>query len=64
MNWIIENKTWLFSGIAIAVPLAIIGWLLMRPTKNIKQKQKSGSGSINVQAGGDINISHKESDNE
>jgi len=24
---IIQNKEWLFSGIAVAVPLAVIGWL-------------------------------------
>jgi hypothetical protein len=28
MEWIIENKDWLFSGIAISVPLAIVGWII------------------------------------
>jgi hypothetical protein len=28
MDWIHTNKEWLFSGIAIAVPLALIGWFL------------------------------------
>ncbi len=28
MDWILENKAWLFSGIAIAVPLALISWFL------------------------------------
>jgi hypothetical protein len=27
VQWIIDNSEWLFSGIAVAVPLAIIGWL-------------------------------------
>ncbi len=27
LAWIMENKEWLFSGVAIAVPLAVIGWL-------------------------------------
>lgn len=26
-DWIMENKEWLFSGVGVAVPLAIIGWL-------------------------------------
>lgn len=27
LQLIIDNKEWLFSGVAIAVPVAIIGWL-------------------------------------
>ncbi len=30
MEWILENKEWLFSGVAIAIPLAIIGWFFFR----------------------------------
>lgn len=30
MEWIIRNIEWLFSGIAVAIPLAVIGWLLGR----------------------------------
>lgn len=52
MNWIIANKEWLFSGIAIVVPIAILGWILC--TRNIKQVQKSGKNSKNIQAGGNI----------
>ena len=59
MEWLAANKAWLFSGIAVAVPLFIIGWLLTRPSRRIKQKQKSGSGSVNIQAGGDISIGDK-----
>jgi len=28
VKWIIDNSEWLFSGVAIAVPVAIIGWWL------------------------------------
>ena len=65
MHWITENKEWLFSGIAVAVPLAVIGWLVARSKRNAKreaekrveQTQKSGSGSVNIQVGRDINVS-------
>jgi len=41
LEWIIENKTWLFSGLAVVIPLAIIGWLFTRPRNKTVQKQKS-----------------------
>jgi type VI protein secretion system component VasK len=67
MHWITENKEWLFSGVAVAVPLAVIGWFLARAKRNakrtsekrIEQRQKSGSGSINIQVGRDISVNGK-----
>lgn len=56
MDWIINNKEWLFSGIAIAVPLAIAGFLFNRKTKVKTQVQKGGIGSKNIQVGGNLNI--------
>jgi len=60
MNWIIENKDWLFSGVAIAVPLAIVGWFIT--TRGHKQVQKGGNNSTNIQVGGNINIGEKKDD--
>ncbi len=55
MNWIIENKAWLFSGLLVALPISIIGWLLA--SKKVKrQTQKSGNNSTNIQAGEDVKI--------
>lgn len=54
MQWIIDNRDWLFSGIAIAVPLAIIGWFFS--FKSTKQIQKSGKNSVNIQIGRDVNL--------
>ena len=54
MEWIIENKTWLFSGIAIAIPIAIIGWIISKNTN--KQVQKGGDNSTNIQVGGSFKI--------
>ena len=56
IGWLGENRSWLFSGIGIAVPLAIVGWLLSRGRAKRDQSQRSGAGSSNLQAGGDINL--------
>lgn len=53
MEWIIANKEWLFSGVAIAIPLAIIG--LIFSGRSNKQSQKGGRNSINIQVGGNFN---------
>ncbi len=64
IEWIIENKTWLFSGLAVVIPLAIIGWLFTRPRNKTVQKQKSGSHSVNIQTGRDSSIgNHRKSKN-
>jgi len=60
MEWITENKDWLFSGVAIAIPLAIIGWFIS--SRRNKQVQKGGENSTNIQVGGNLNIGGKKSD--
>lgn len=55
MEWIIENKEWLFSGIFIALPLSIIGWIISK--RGNKQVQKGGKNSTNIQVGGDFKMS-------
>lgn len=60
MEWIVENKDWLFSGIAISVPLALIGWFLS--TRRNKQVQKGGKNSTNIQVGGNFKIGGKKDD--
>ena len=52
MDWIIQNKEWLFGGVLVAIPIAIIGWIFSSVKK--KQNQKGGDGSINIQIGGDV----------
>ena len=54
MNWIIENKEWLFSGALIAIPLAVISWIFS--TKTNKQIQKGGKNSTNIQVSGNLKI--------
>ncbi|KDN30098.1 hypothetical protein VFDL14_05025 [Vibrio fortis] len=50
MDWVLQNKEWLFSGAAIAIPVAIAGWLFT--SKKNKQVQKGGNNSTNIQIGG------------
>lgn len=54
MDWITDNMNWLFSGIAIAVPLALIGWFIS--SRGNKQIQKGGKNSTNIQVGGNFNV--------
>lgn len=59
MQWILDNKEWLFSGIGVLIISAIIG-LIFRNKNNINQTQKAGKNSTSYQAAGDIVI--KEND--
>lgn len=60
MNWIIANKEWLFSGVAIALPLAILGWFVS--SQKNRQVQKGGDNSTNIQVGGNLNTGQKKDD--
>lgn len=60
MEWIAENKDWLFSGVAISIPLAIIGWLIS--SRRNKQVQKGGNNSKNIQVGGNLSLGGKKDD--
>ena len=57
MDWIIENKEWLFSGIAVAAPLTILGWIIS--SCGNKQVQKDGKNSTNIQVGGNLKMGGK-----
>jgi hypothetical protein len=57
MEWFLNNKEWIFSGIGVFLLGLIINIVFRK--KSIKQIQKSGKNSKNYQAGGDINIGRK-----
>jgi hypothetical protein len=63
MRWLAENKEWLFQGAAVAIPIALLGWLLGGPIRKRageqRQEQRGGDGSMNVQAGRDLTIQHR-----
>jgi hypothetical protein len=64
-KWFLENKEWLLSGLAVSVPIAIIGLLLNR-SSSIKRSRskgsrdinfgKSGSNSNNILMSGDLTV--------
>lgn len=56
MEWIIENKDWLFSGVLITIPLAVLGWVFTKRTASRSQNQNSGNNSTNIQADGNVNF--------
>jgi hypothetical protein len=63
MDWLFQNKEWLFSGIAVAIPIAVITWLFFsRLSPSRSQEQKGGHGSTNIQVGGDLNIKSQNKD--
>lgn len=56
MQWIIDNKEWIFSGIGVFV-LSVFLTIFAKKNNNrsINMKQKSGKNSTNIQIGRDYN---------
>lgn len=61
MEWIINNKEWIFSGIGVTIISLVIGWLLKNKLRlsnetqtieKTKMTQKSGKNSVNIQIKG------------
>jgi len=61
MEWIINNKEWLFSGIGVFTVSTIIGFMFNKKNST-KQTQKSGKNSTNYQSGRDIIIKDKDAE--
>lgn len=55
-TWVINNKEWLFSGLAIAL-VSWVGNIVYSKKKRLpSQEINSGKNSINIQTGNDVNI--------
>ena len=51
MEWLLQNKNWIFSGIGVFFLSIIVGLYVKKAYINkIVQKQKSGKNSINYQS--------------
>ena len=61
MQWIIDNKEWLFSGIGVLVISTIVGILLSKKG-TLNQTQKSGKNSTSYQSARDITIKAKDAE--
>ncbi|CAH1054026.1 hypothetical protein [Paenibacillus pseudetheri] len=59
MNWIADNKDWIFSGVGV-MALGIIGFFVKRfldkEKKQSGQSISSGNNSNNIQGGNDVNV--------
>jgi hypothetical protein len=52
-----NNREWVFSGVGVALIGGIVSMLMnRREGGGMKQTQKSGGNSINIQAGNDLRI--------
>jgi len=58
-EWISNNYTWVFSGIGIFILSGIITFFKRKGNNTIKQKQRSGKNSTNIQAGGNVEFTQK-----
>ena len=56
VDWILANNEWLFSGLLVAVPTAVGGWLLARSRVHRSQSQRSRDNSVNIQTGENLNV--------
>jgi hypothetical protein len=54
LSWISRNYKWLFDGVGVVA----LGWILkiIFEKSSISQKQTSGRNSINIQSGGNIDL--------
>ena len=58
IEYLLDNKEWIFSGVGVAV----ISWIIFRNSNNSSMSQKSGKNSTNVQVGGDFSMNKKDDD--
>lgn len=59
MEWLLNNKEWIFSGAGIFA-LSVVIALFVKKRSTVQQSQKSGDSSTNYQSAGDINIGMKD----
>ncbi len=55
LDWLIQNKEWVFGGVGVAIITGVVGFL-KRSSTGVNQSQHSGSNSTNVQSGRDVNL--------
>lgn len=57
MEWIVNNKEWIFSGVGVFI-VSVIGAFVFRRVRasTINQTQTSGTRSTNYQSAGDLNV--------
>ena len=61
-SWLNANKEWVFSGVGVAILTGVAAVLLKK--RSLSQNQQSGNNSMNIQAGGNINLNAKDEKND
>ena len=56
LDWILENKEWLFSGVGVLFVTVVFRFFRKKQTRSGSQQQQTKIKSRNLRAGGDINI--------
>jgi hypothetical protein len=56
MDFIWNNKAWIFDGIGVSVLAGIAALLWRRRNRLRTQRQTGGHGSTNIQAGRDVKL--------
>lgn len=56
VDWVVDNKQWLFSGVGIVVVAWVLRLILKKRYASSIQTIRSGDTSTNVQAGRDVRI--------
>jgi hypothetical protein len=59
-SWLTVNREWVFSGIGVAALSVIVAFVFQRRRAAPSQHQQSGHSSVNIQAGGDIDLGRRE----
>ena len=54
MEWIMDNKEWVFSGVGVFILSTIITLMFRKSTVN--QNQKVGNNSTGIQVGRDLKV--------
>lgn len=58
MNWLLENKDWMFSGAGVSILGIIVTYFQVKKRRkrkpSVTQNQQSGANSMNIQIGGDL----------
>ncbi|MCG8423989.1 MAG: hypothetical protein MJE77_39360 [Proteobacteria bacterium] len=53
MNWLLENKEWILSGVGVAIVSAVLRLLWVRKGA---QSQHAGDNAVQIQGGRDVTI--------